>query len=294
MRSSGPTVGGADIIRAMARADLLVVALGSLTLVTLGARGAPVAADPGPVGAHVECFHGSEKVPIQKRRVLTKPIVCALKIDQGEPAPTAKAQLVVVQDGSPRKGTVSSCDQFVPEDVGDGIYYPFPTALRAGIDFRACKDFTVLGRIVDNGKDVWRGGATIQPQCKAARKVPLVGSCRWDTPTGGAEVVPELVCVVQTKNLKTKVAGFTAWLKVRGTDHQKADTFGDYPDDTFAVEARFARADAPCGAMIDAVAENPVGQAVWSGALAVPPCASAAPAAAAPAPADDAAPAARP
>ncbi len=257
----------------MIRALLFVAALSPLALA------APAAADP-VIGAHVECFHGNERVPIQKRRAIKKPIVCAIKIDQGEPAPSARAQLVIVQDGSPHTSTVTSSDQFVPEDVGDGIYYPFPTQLRAGIDFRGCKDFTVMGRIQDGGKEVWRGGATIQPQCKAARKLPLVGSCRWDTPTGGPEAAPELVCVVQTKNLKTKVPAFTAWLKVRGTDHQKVDTFGDYPDDTFAVEARFARSQAPCGAIVDAVAENAVGQTVWSGALAVPPCAAdAAPAA---------------
>ncbi|MCE9574237.1 MAG: hypothetical protein K8W52_13905 [Deltaproteobacteria bacterium] len=247
----------------MTRAPLVLAALVPL------AFAAPAFADP-TVGAHVECFHGTERVPIQKRRALSKPIVCAIKIDQGEPAPSAKAQLVIVQDGSPHKSTVTNSDQFVPEDVGDGIYYPFPTLLRAGVDYRACKDFTVLGRILDGTAEVWRGGATIQPKCRAARKLPLVGSCHWDTPTTGTGAAPELVCVVQTKNLKTKVPAYTAWLKVHGTDHQKVDTFGDYPDDTFAVEARFAASDASCGGTIDAVAENPLGQAVWSASIAVP------------------------
>src|SRR5512143_2965708 len=99
-------------MRCLACAVLLVTAAASI-----------VAADPAPVGAHVACFVGKEKAPIQKRRKIDKPLSCSIVIDQGEPPPSAHAQLALVQDGQAATPPVHSSDQFVPQDDGDGIYY---------------------------------------------------------------------------------------------------------------------------------------------------------------------------
>ena len=79
---------------------------------------APVAAaDPAPpsmppaVGAHLACFHGKEKQPIQVRRAITKDVACAIEIDQGEPPPSAGAKLTL---GAVERAT----DRFVPQDDG--------------------------------------------------------------------------------------------------------------------------------------------------------------------------------
>src|SRR6266436_2264135 len=76
------------------------------------------AADPAPVGAHLACFHGKEKQPIQARRTITKDVTCTIVIDQGEPPPSATAALAL--------GTaLRTVDRFVPQDDGDGIEYLF-------------------------------------------------------------------------------------------------------------------------------------------------------------------------
>jgi hypothetical protein len=225
------------------------------------------AADPAPVGAHVACFVGKEKAPIQKRRKIDKPLTCSIVIDQGEPPPSAHAQLALVQDGQPATPPVHNADQFVPQDDGDGIYYPFPETFKPGGDFKACKDFNVKARIVDGDKELWRGGATVETLCKAPRKLALVFACHWDG---------DLVCVLQTKNLKTKVpAGVVGRIKLGGgTKPPVQDAFTDYPDDTYAVEAKFARADVPCsGASVEAVAEiAETGQSVFASTITAPPC----------------------
>jgi len=229
-------------------------------LVLLGSASA--AADP--IGAHVACFHGKEKQPIQKRKVITKDVACEIDIDQGEPPPSAKATLELAQDGGASRPSRST-DQFVPHNKSDGIYYPFPESFHPGGDFKVCKDFTVTGRIADGDKELWRGAAIIQTQCKAAKKLPLVFSCHWDG---------DLVCVLQTKDLKTKIpAGVVGRVKIGGTSHVVSDSFTDYPDDTRAVEAKFAKADVPCtGASIEAVAELPTGQALFASTITAPRC----------------------
>lgn len=216
----------------------------------------PVAADPTPVGAHVACFHGKDKVPIQARRALTKDVTCSIVIDQGEPAPSAAASLTL--------GDASrSVDRFVPQDDGDGVEYLFEP-WRLGHDFKACKDFTVTGTIKDGDQELWKGSAIVQAKCRAAKKLPLVFACHWDG---------DLVCVLQTKNLKTKIpAGVVGVISV-GAAHEHSDSFADYPDDTYAVEARFAKADVPCtGASISATAENSLGQALFSSTITAPAC----------------------
>ncbi len=225
----------------------------------------PAVADPAPVGAHVACFVGKETTPIQKRRAITKPVSCEIEIDQGEPPPSAKAQLALVQDGQAASPPVHSSDQFVPHDKSDGIYYPFPDPFVPGTDFKACKDFDVKARIVDGDKELWRGGATVQVQCPAAKKLALQTSCHWDG---------DLVCVLQTKNLKTKIpAGVVGRIKLGGTTKVVQDGFADYPDDTYAVEAKFAKADVPCtGASIDATAENAQGQTLYAQTISAPAC----------------------
>jgi hypothetical protein len=242
--------------------------LAYVTVLAIGASAASLAAaDPAPVGAHVACFVGREKAPIQKRRKIDKPLSCSIVIDQGEPPPSAKAQLALVQDGQAATPPVHNADQFVPQDDGDGIYYPFPEQFKPAVDFRVCKDFNVKARIVDGDKELWRGGATIETQCKAARKLPLTFACHWDG---------DLVCVLQTKNLKTKVpAGVVGRIKLGGATKAPAtDSFADYPDDTYAVEAKFAKADVPCtGASVEAVAEiAATGQAVFTSTITAPPC----------------------
>jgi hypothetical protein len=242
----------------------------ALCIVVLAAPAA-ASADPAPIGAHVACFHGKDKQPIQKRRAIIKDVTCSIEIDQGEPPPSAKATLALAQDGS--AGAQRSSDAFVPHDHKDGIYYPFDPFALAG-DFKACKDFTITGTITDAGKPLWKGAATVQTQCRAARKLPLQFGCHWDG---------DLVCVLQTRNLKTKIpAGVVGRVSLGGTPKTVQDAFADYPDDTYAVEARFAKADVPCtGASIDAVAENANGQTLYAQTITAPAC----PQGAAPAPA---------
>jgi hypothetical protein len=241
----------------------------NLLLVILAGLATPAAADgpattPGGVGAHVACFVGKETTPIQKRRAITKDVACEIDIDQGEPPPSAKAQMALVQDGGAAP-VVHNSDQFVPHDKGDGVYYPFPDAFKPGGDFKACKDFDVKARIVDGDKELWRGSAQIQVECKAAKKLPLQFSCHWDG---------DLVCVLQTKDLKTKIpAGVVGRVKLGGTTKVVTDAFADYPDDTYAVEARFAKADVSCtGASVDATAENPQGQTLFASTITAPGC----------------------
>ena len=238
-------------------------------LLAIAILAAPAAADgpattPGAVGAHVACFIGKETTPIQKRRAITKDVTCEIDIDQGEPPPSAKAQMALVQDGGGAP-VVHNSDQFVPHDKGEGVYYPFPDTFKPGTDFKACKDFDVKARVVDGDKELWRGGAQIQVECKAARKLPLQFSCHWDG---------DLVCVLQTKDLKTKIpAGVVGRIKLGGTTKVVQDAFADYPDDTYAVEARFAKADVPCtGASVDATAENPQGQTLFASTITAPRC----------------------
>jgi hypothetical protein len=238
------------------------------TILILAILAAPAAADgpattPGALGAHVACFVGKESTPILKRRAITKDVTCQIEIDQGEPPPSAKAQIALTQDG--QVGAVHNSEQFVPHDKGDGVYYPFPDTFKPGTDFKACKDFDIKARIVDGDKELWRGSAPIPIACKAPKKLPLQFSCHWDG---------DLVCVLQTKDLKTKIpAGDVGRVKLGGTTKVVQDAFADYPDDTYAVEARFAKADVPCsGASIEAVAENPQGQAVYASTITAPSC----------------------
>ena len=225
----------------------------------------PAFADPTPIGAHVACFVGKETTPIQKRRAITKPVSCTIEIDQGEPPPSAKAQMALVQDGQGATPPVHNSDQFVPHDKTDGIYYPFPDTFAPGTDFKSCKDFDVKARIVDGDKELWRGSATVQVQCPAAKKLALQTSCHWDG---------DLVCVLQTKNLKTKIpAGTVGRVHLGGTTKVVEDAFADYPDDTYAVEAKFAKADVPCtGASVEASAENPQGQTLYASTITAPAC----------------------
>jgi hypothetical protein len=239
----------------------------ALLLVCLAVAAPAAAADPAPLGAHVACVVGKEKTPIQKRRRIDKPLACQIVIDQGEPPPSAKAQLAIVQDGQTGTPPVHTSDQFVPQDKGDGIYYPFPEEFKPASDFKACKDFLVRARIVDGDKELWRGGSTIDVACKPVKKLALNFGCHWD----GAE----LVCVLQTKNLKSKVpAGVIGRIKVGGSNKAPhADAFADYPDDTYAVEAKLAKDDVPCsGASITGEAENPDGQVLFSSTITAPAC----------------------
>ena len=224
----------------------------------------PAAADPAPIGAHLACFHGKEKQPIQAKRALTKDVTCSIVIDQGEPPPTATATTSLHQHDGGGASDARTADRFVPQDDGDGIEYVFEP-WKLGHDFKACKDFVVAGDITDAGKTLWQGQASIQTQCKAARKLPLVFACHWDG---------DLVCVLQTKNLKTKIPAGVIGIVNLGAEHAHSDAFADYPDDTYAVEARFAKGDVPCtGASLDAVAEvADTGQALYTSTISAPAC----------------------
>jgi len=248
----------------------------TLAAVAFVAAALPATARAGaPIGAHVACYLGSAHHPIAKRRAIDKPVTCRIEIDQGEPPPSAAATLTVVQDGRLDPPQTRTAKEFVPEDEGDGIYYPFVPPFAPGAAFKACKPFAVVGRIADGDTELWHGQATIEPRCRPAHHVHLRLGCHWDTPTTEAsDPTPVLVCVLQTRNLHTKVTGDVGIVRVHGaTDAPHVDTFADYPDDTYAVEARFSRAAVGCGgATVDGRAENDRGQELWSGSAAVPPC----------------------
>jgi hypothetical protein len=228
------------------------------------AASSPASADPAPIGAHLACFHGHDKQPIQKRRALTKDVSCKIVVDQGEPPPSASATVSIHQHDPPAAGGGDrTADRFVPQDDGDGIEYVFDP-FKLGADFKACKDFVVAGTVTDGGKTLWQGEATIQTQCKAARKLPLQLGCHWDG---------DLVCVLQTKDLKHKVPPGVVGIVALGADKVHTDTFADYPDDTYAVEARFAKGDVACtGASIRGLAENEQGQALFDQTITAPAC----------------------
>ena len=106
-----------------------------------------------PVGAHLACFAGKDRRPIDRPRAIDKPVTCQLVIDQGEPPPSAHAELTLTQDGRTAAPETRRTDQFVPFDRKDGIYYPFTPPFAPGEAFKACKPFDVVGRIVDGAHE---------------------------------------------------------------------------------------------------------------------------------------------
>jgi hypothetical protein len=252
-----------------ARSTLAAVAFVAAALPDAVATAGP------PVGAHVACFVGHHHHPIDRPIKLDEPVTCRIAIDQGEPPPSAVATLTLVQDGRRGEPVARTAKEFVPEDKGDGIYYPFVPPFAPGDAFLACKPFAVIGRIADRGHPLWQGRAAIAPRCHPARHVHLRLGCRWETPTAeAADPTPVLVCVLQTRNLHTKVKGDVGLVRIHGAAAAPhVDTFADYPDDTYAVEARFPLSAIGCdGATIDGRAENGRGQELWSGSAAVPAC----------------------
>lgn len=249
--------------RRMRCLPLALLALASLALPAAADEPAPPST-PAAVGAHIECYHGREKEPIQKPIMFTKDVTCEIDIDQGEPPPSAKGGLSLVQLDEPLgEHDNRSVDRFVPHDRRDGIYYPFDP-FKLGRDFKACKDLIVAGSITDGGKELWKGKVTVQAKCRAPRKLALVFGCHWDG---------DLVCVLQTKSLKTKIPADVVGRVRLGDAHVKEDVFSDYPDDTYAVEARFAKGDVPCtGASIGARAENAQGQTLFEQTITAPAC----------------------
>jgi len=258
------------------------IVLGGVIVAALVGAAAPARADA--LGAHLECFVGTETRPVVKRKKITRDLTCTIRIDSGDPPVSARAKVVIAQDGAPVDGRVLSSEQPVPADVGDWSYYPFD-AFQLRSDFRPCKDFTVWGKIVDGDAVLWKGSLAIQTQCAKAKRVPARLECHVDLPDGsqlsypgnGAKTQPkltsDLVCRIHVApKLRKQVQYLHGLLRMQGSDKPASRTaIEDFPDDTMGVEATYGTSDYhPCsGFIVEGAIETPDGQVAWTGTVTV-------------------------